>query len=259
MKQFLSIMFLVILASSCKTKQVATSSVKEPANAMTSKKIIENYDNNKIDFSTLSINADVSYADAKQTQNVSADIKIKKDEKILISIRFFGITMAKAFITPTSVSYYEKIKGTYFEGDFSFLSQFLGTDLNFYKLQNLLIGKAIDDLKKGKYKELLENQTYRLDDFSDTTTQKLFFIASESYLMQKQEIAQPAAQRKIEVTYPNNFSSFAAGMLPKTIKINANQQKGNTEIELEYNKITFNEELSFPYSVPDGYKKIIIK
>jgi hypothetical protein len=34
-----------------------------------------------------------------------------------------------------SVSYYEKIKGTYFEGDFSALSQWLGTDLDYSKIK----------------------------------------------------------------------------------------------------------------------------
>jgi hypothetical protein len=47
--------------------------------------------------------------------------------------------MAKASITPTSVSYY----GTYFEGDFSALSQWLGTDLDYNKIQNMLLGEAL--------------------------------------------------------------------------------------------------------------------
>jgi hypothetical protein len=56
--------------------------------------------------------------------------------------------MAKASITPTSVSYYEKIKGTYFEGDFSALSQWLGTE-DYNKIQNMLLGEPLDDLSKG--------------------------------------------------------------------------------------------------------------
>jgi hypothetical protein len=31
------------------------------------------------------------------------------------------------------------------------------------------------------------------------------------------------------------------------------------EINFEYNSVSFNEELSFPYSVPNGYKRILIK
>ncbi|MGL4384958.1 MAG: DUF4292 domain-containing protein [Flavobacterium sp.] len=37
------------------------------------------------------------------------------------------------------------------------------------------------------------------------------------------------------------------------------QPKGKTEIKLNYNNITVNEVLSFPYSVPSGYKRILIK
>jgi hypothetical protein len=66
---------------------------------MKAAKIIGNHYNNKSNFSTLYIRANAKYADDKQTQNVTAEIKIKKDEQILVSIRFLGITMAKALIT----------------------------------------------------------------------------------------------------------------------------------------------------------------
>jgi hypothetical protein len=43
------------------------------------------------------------------------------------------------------------------------------------------------------------------------------------------------------------------------VLINALQAKGKTEISFNYNAVSFNEELSFPYSVPNGYKRILIK
>jgi hypothetical protein len=79
-----------------------------PVTYLKSSKIIANHYNNKSDFSTLYIKADAKYSDDRSSQNVTAEIRIKKDEQILVSIRFLGITMAKASITPTSVSYYEK-------------------------------------------------------------------------------------------------------------------------------------------------------
>ena len=119
MKRFLAIIMLVFLIS-CKSKSVTvpTNNSTLPPTALKTKTIIESYNSNKIDFSTLYIKSNVQYADDKQSQNVTAEIKIKKDEQILVSVRFLGITMAKASITPTSVSYYEKIGGKYFEGDF---------------------------------------------------------------------------------------------------------------------------------------------
>jgi hypothetical protein len=47
--------------------------------------------------------------------------------------------------------------------------------------------------------------------------------------------------------------------MPTNVTIKTFQPKGKSEINLEYNTITFNEELSFPYSVPNGYNRIIIK
>jgi hypothetical protein len=41
-----------------------------------------------------------------------------------------------------------KNKRNLFEGDFSALSQWLGTDLDYNKIQNLLVGEALDDLRR---------------------------------------------------------------------------------------------------------------
>ena len=260
-KKFSILVLLTVFMVSCKSKAIAIAAGNEPvaaAEKMSAKKIIENHYNNKNEFSTLYIKSSARYADDKQTQNVTAEIKIKKDEQILVSIRFLGITMAKALITPKTVSYYEKINGKYFEGDFSSLSQWLGTDLDYNKIQNMLLGQAIDDLTKGKYLETLLEQTYRLDDTSNKNTKKSFFLDADKFLVQKQEITQTAEERMIKVAYADN-KVYNQATLPTSVLINTFQKKGNTEINLEYNSVTFNEELSFPYSVPNGYKRIIIK
>jgi opacity protein-like surface antigen len=261
MKKIAIVVVLALFMVSCKSKAIAVVASNAPtteASNMTSKKIIENYYNNKNQFSTLYIKSSARYADNKQTQNVTAEIRIKKDEQILVSIRFLGITMAKALITPKSVNYYEKINGSYFEGDFSSLSQWLGTDLDYNKIQNMLLGQAIDDLTKGKYLESLLEQTYRLDDTSNANTKKSFFLDADKFLVQKQEITQTAEERMIKVAYADN-KVYNEATLPTSVLINTFQKKGNTEINLDYNTVTFNEELSFPYSVPNGYKRIIIK
>ncbi len=167
---FLGIIFFLI---SCKSKKVLVDVATK--NGISSEEIIKNYSNNKLDFSTLYIKANAQYKDKNQSQNVSAEIKIKRDEKILISIRFLGITMAKALITPESVQYYEKINGKYFEGNYEMLSQWLGTDLDFKKVQNMLLGQTIDSLQHTKYKESQIDKLYKLEDITDAKTQKIFF------------------------------------------------------------------------------------
>lgn len=256
MKKIFALLAILALVS-CKSKAVVTEATI-PVDHLAAKKIIASHYDNKSDFSTLYIKANARYSDDKQSQNVTAEIRIKKDEQILISIRFLGITMAKASITPTSVSYYEKIKGSYFEGDFSTLSKWLGTDLDYSKIQNMLLGEALDDLKKGKYTESLVEQLYRLDDLSNGNTKKTFYINSNDFSVNKQEITQTAEGRMIQVAY-SDIKEYKEALMPTNVLINAYQAKGKTEINLDYNTISFNEELSFPYSVPNGYNRIIIK
>jgi len=261
MKKIAFVIVVVFISSltfvSCKSKAAVVDVVKPEIHPKSST-VIENYNNNKTNFSTLYIKSNAQFADDKQTQNVTAEIKIKKYEQILISIRFLGITMAKALITPTSVNYYEKINGSYFEGDFSALSQWLGTDLDFIKIQNMLLGRAFDELKNGKFTESLADQTYTLADLSSTSTKKTFYLDADTFFIKKQEIEQTAEGRKIQVTYANQVD-YKETKLPLSVIITTFQKNSKSEINLEYTTVTFNEELSFPYSVPNGYKRILIK
>ncbi|KIO51159.1 DUF4292 domain-containing protein [Flavobacterium hibernum] len=261
MKKYIVVVLLSIFVVSCKSKAVAVQNSNKEVKEISpkeEKKIIENHYKNTLDFSTLYIKASARYADEKQSQNVTAEIKIEKDKQILVSVRFLGITMAKALITPTTVSYYEKIKSTYYEGDFTSLSQWLGTELNYSKVQNLLVGEALDDLRDGKYTQTIVENLLRLDDEKSASLKKSFYLDTEKYLVQKEEISQPAQNILLQILYSDN-KVFNQGTLPTTVEINAIQPKGKTNINLNYNNISFNEELSFPYSVPSGYKKVIIK
>jgi hypothetical protein len=248
--------------ASCKSKAVLVApkpvEVVAPKGETqtTPEQIIQQHYGNKSDFSTLYIRANARYKDEKQSQSVSADIKIKKGEKILVSIRFLGITMAKALITPEQVQYYEKINGTYFEGDYQSLSNWLGTDLDYSKIQNLLLGQPIDDLTKDRFVLLLMDKSYRLSK-TDGDTDKAFLFDDTHYLLQQQSVVQSAKERSFEVQYPN-FQEYDTAVLPMNLLINAMQEKGRTEISISYSSVTFNEELTFPYSVPEGYDRIQI-
>lgn len=248
---------LICFASviSCKSKAVISEATA--TKSMSAEKVIDNHYDTKKDFKTAYIKADVSYKDDKQSLNVSADIRIKKNEQILLSIRFFGITMAKALITPKEVKYYEKSGNKYFEGDYTTLSKWLGTDLDFNKVQNMLIGQAFDDLNKGKYDSSIEEGLYKLYDKSNKNTEKSFFFEASQFLIKRQEISQKAKNRRLKVSYPNH-KDYPEAILPAQLIIEALQDNKATKINIEYKSATFNEDLSFPYSVPDGYDRIFI-
>ena len=255
-KWFLATTVLFLLTiTSCKPKGfIAEAKATKP---MKTEKLVYNHYQLDKSFKTAYIKADVQYKDQKESLNLSADIRIQKDEKILISIRFFGITMAKGVITPTEVKYYEKSGSSYFEGDYTTLSKWLGTDLDFAKVQNMIIGEAFDDLEQGKYESSVENGWYKLEDKSSKSTLKTFLFEASMYLIKKQEIQQLKENRTLTVDYPNH-KQYDKISFPTALNIDALNQGKKTQINIEYSSVKFDDELSFPYSVPSGYDRTFI-
>ncbi|EAZ96964.1 hypothetical protein FBBAL38_06055 [Flavobacteria bacterium BAL38] len=253
MKQIISA-FIVILLIGCKPKQTVATAAANENTAV--KKIINGHYQNKHDFSTLNIRANAKYEDEKQSHSMNADIRIKKDEIIWINIKFFGIPMAKALITPTKVSYYEKINNTFFEGNFSLLSNWLGTDLDFQKVQNLFLGKAIDDLTKDQWISEVVDKMFKLSLPSKSDVKKEFYFEGANYLLKKETIIQESKSRNLEIIYPS-YKEETKMYLPNEINIKA-EQKDKVTIDIEYKNTTFNEKLSYPFSIPSGYTAIEI-
>ena len=252
---YLTLLTCLLLIFGCKSKGViAEATATKP---MAAAKVIGNHYELQKDFETLYILANTKYRDDKQSLTLTSDIRIQKDQKILVSIRFFGITMAKALITPTEVKYYEKNGGSYFEGDYTTLSKWLGTDLDFQKVQNMLVGDALDDLSIGKYDTSIESGFYKLALKSDVTTQKNYFFEAAQFLIKKQEIIQESKNRRLTVNYPNH-SKQTGMMLPVALLIEALNDNKKTTIDIEYNTVKVNEGVSFPYSVPSGYDRTVI-
>ena len=252
-------LLLLVLVVSCKARQkvAAPQTVATTVSNETVSNIVSNHYAIKRDFKTAFFKADVDYTDPKQSLGLSADIRIKKDEIILVSVKMLGITMAKAIITPTQVRYYEKMNSKFFEGDYKTLSDWLGTELDFKKVQNMLIGQAMDDLNKGKYSVVTEENSPKLEEVSTGNFAKAFVFDPNSFSLQRQEIRQQSPERKLLVNY-SDYKSYSECVLPMQLIIFALQNNETTSIAISYKNAAFNEEMSFPYSVPSGYERINI-
>ena len=74
-------------------------------------------------------------------------------------------------------------------------------------------------------------------------------------MVKKQEINQPNLQRSLQVTYPE-YRKTDEKFLPLQLLLEAQLESAKTSIDVEYKNVNFNEDLSFPYSVPEGFDRI---
>ncbi|WP_378186004.1 DUF4292 domain-containing protein [Aquimarina sp. W85] len=257
MIRFLSFLCIVlIITSSCKsTAGMDGGTVKR----LKSKKVIDNHYNSTFNFNTLNARVKINYKDDKQSVSPNVTLRMERDKKIWLSAKILGITLAKALITPNRVQYYEKINGTYFDGNFKMLSKWLGTELDYDKVQQLLLGQSLFDLSKDTYEVTVVDQGYQLKPKKELALfNRLFLIAPENFKMKLQLLAQPLEKRSLSVLY-NTYQTVGGQDFPKEIVIKASQDQEQTLIKLDYRSVDYNANVSFPFSIPTGYEEVTVE
>lgn len=254
-KKITYILFLSILFSACKTnKVVADSSVS----AMSSKKVISNHYENDFDKKTINARIKATYRDKDNFQSITIKLRLERDKAIWMSGTLIGVPLAKIMITPNKVSFYEKLGKTYFEGDFKLLSDFLGTEVDFEAIQNLLVGQTILDLKDKKHSAIVDGNSYLVvPKNQEALFDILFWLNPINFKVNKQEVKQVGVQKKLTVVY-ENYQDIDGESFPKNINITAIDKTERTFLDLEYRSVEFDKELSFPFTIPLGYQEITL-
>jgi len=245
----ISLVLLVFLTSlSCKSlKSNSGSGLKEKS----ARVVINRYEDNFADFKTANGTMKAKYEAEGDSQSITISYRIEKDKAIWMSAKLMGLlTVAKVYITPDRFVYYEKINKTYFDGDFSMAEEFLGVDVNFQNLQNLLIGKPMFDLEKKQM--LFDEDTYvflqnikNILAYSASIDGRQFEMKSQSLRNQNNE--------SLVIDY-ERFQVINQKKFPSKIRMTAQNGDEKVRIDLDYRSVSFDEELSFPFSIPNNYE-----
>lgn len=208
------------------------------------------------EFKTLASRVQLVYETDEKLQSITVSLRMEKDKNIWIKASILGITIAKVLITPTSVSYYETIGNTYFEGDFALLGEWIGTPINFQKAQNMLLGQSIFTLNTSEYKAEVFQNKFKIQ----PKQQPQNFIHSlllypENFKIALENLSQPNADRLLSIRY-GDYQEIEGQYFPTTILIDTSEKGSKTKIEINYKKIDVNVDVSFPFEIPHGYEEI---
>jgi len=246
--------FFVFLFVSCKTNRVITGG--ELNTNLSSKAIVKAHYNNQLNFKTLVGKMKIDYSDGDNSKGISVSLRMEKDKAIWISA---PLGIVKAYITPDRVTFYNKLEKNYFDGNFSYLSNLLGTELDFNKVQNVLMGQAIFNLKEEKYTTTIAEKKYQLKPKNAGVLFKtLFQIEPKNFKIAMQQIAQPLKKRLLKIEY-KDYQIVQNSIIPNDIEIEALDSGDKKNIAITYKNIELNKPLRFPYKIPKGFKKIALK
>ena len=249
--KLLYLLSFILLMGSCKSRQNNKST-----RVMSAKKVIKSHYNASFDKQTVTAKIKTHYDDGKTTQNITIKLHIIKDEVIWMNASFLGLSVARVKITPSSVQYYEKLKKTYFDGDFSLISDMLGTEMSFQQIQNLLVGEAIFNLNDEKYKSELNLHAYQLTPKQQSNLFSiLYWVNPTHFKIDKQRVTSDTDKKSLDILY-KEYQEIENTFFPKTINILAKQPKQTIKVDMNFYKVNFNKKSRIPFTIPRGYQSI---
>jgi hypothetical protein len=263
---------LVILLSACKsTRPVIKAPLKEEGPEFLYSKLKEN----ELRFDWLAIKFDARYTEKRNSNDFKGQIRIRKDSLIWISITpALGIELVRMIVTNDSVKFINRFNKEYFMGDYALVSRFLQINIDFDILQSVLLGNDFQFYETNSFRASVDAQVageleYKL---STTGRHKIkkevgaagsdpvillqnIWLNPESFKITRIDVKEYLKDnRKLSGTY-SGFSDLEGQVYPSALQFDVTAEE-SIKIKVDYNKVTLNEPMSFPFSIPENYKRI---
>lgn len=269
MRSVLPIILVALVAlNACKTKPPAIEGAAIPGKS--SAWIQQNMVQNESDFEWFKGKMATRLYAQGENNSFKTSVRIRRDSLIWLSVTFSNFLIAQAVITTDSVKVILKREKKYFEKDIDWINQMYGLELDYYLLQDLLMGNAVGYDESNKYKALEDTMYYVL---STHTNKKLSRVRERSprneedllflrywlypdnfrpYRIQLDDIADTSS---IIVTN-TEFEHHDGFLHPGNIELSGSTPTDSINLQLRLVRASFNEPTSFPYNIGDNYEKL---
>lgn len=270
MTRILAIVVLIGLLSSCRsTKKIQTAIAKKdtvgvvnvPTDVVKNdtfqmiRTVLSKIDSNRIDFRTFSakVNVDYTGSDAKK-YNVNANIRMFKDSAIWVSVNaLLGIEAMRLFITKDSVKLLDKLNKTYTNRSVDYIRDVTSLPLNLYTLQDLIIGNPVF-LDSNVVSYSVNNNQIAILSLGELFKNLLTLDLNDKTLLHsKLDDKDPARNRTADLTYSDYENKKGPWFSTKRRIVVA--EKNRLDVKLDFKQYDFNQDLSFPFSIPKNYDR----
>lgn len=246
----------VLLAfSACKTRKIVVTAppvVKTDTMKLKKSENLALLNGKNIDFNTLSLKGKAQLSLDGNSNNVSVNIRVRKDEKIwIILTAFAGIEVGRAMITPDSLRIINKIQETYLNAPFSYIHRFTSKQVNFKLLQDVFAGNVVGAFMNENADLDLQQGLWQLRGKQGELNYQILFNtllkASET------DLNDVRAARALKVVY-GEYQQVDDYLFPSSMKLNTVTTGNKIELNLSFSKIERNVEVDFPFTVPKRFK-----
>jgi len=219
------------------------------------KDLLSKIHSNVIEYNTFSAKLKVDYeSDTKSPPELTANIRMKKDSIIWISVSAPIIgEVARAVITPDSLRAVNKMDKKVYLRDMKNAQDLLNIPFDFKTLQDMFIGNPVF-LTDSIFQVVKTPAVVSFSCESDIFT-SLFNVFADDYVLQQSKVMDKDTEkgRSCELTY-GEYKTMGGHKFATRRRVFV-EAKGVTKINMDFNKVDFDQPVSFPFTIPAAYSK----
>lgn len=266
MKNFLTILVLIIAVASCRsTRQITTVVAKKdsavvvinPAESDSAKSVratLEKIRQKQITFTTFSSKVKVDYSDDKNKRlDFNAFVRMKKDSAIWISIiAALNIEAFRVMITPDSLVIMDKLNRTIQKKPLSYLQEITKVPFDYRTLEDLIIGNPIY-LDKTIVAYADQGERVSFSTVGEAFKHILTVSKNDlSVLFSKLDDLDVTRSRTANLSYAG-YKMSGTWFFSEIRNISLSE-KTKLDVILDFKQVEFDKPMSFPFSVPKNYR-----
>ncbi|MDR0792095.1 MAG: DUF4292 domain-containing protein [Chitinophagaceae bacterium] len=209
-----------------------------------------------IDYTTFSAKMKLDYQTQDDGKSGTINVRMKKDSVIWISVTgtALNIEVLRVLITTDSITIMDKIKKTVQQASIMHLQEVTELPVSFPDLQDFLVGNAIHitgnilsyKSNNDKLQVSLSGEIFKNLLTIDTINKQIFHS--------KLDDDNSFNHRTCDITY-EDFDRLPANFFPKSRQITVSE-KSRLDINLQVKQYNFDQDLTYPFSIPKKYKWI---
>jgi hypothetical protein len=205
----------------------------------------------QVNFNTFSARATTKLDINGDDNNVTLNIHINKGKMIWVSITaLLGIEVARAVITPDSIKVINKLQGLYIKKPFSFIYQYASRQVNYKTIEALLVGNAMPEVLTERSRITSDLGNVTLAGNLDELIYSL--VLGTNMRVTQFNLSNTDAGQALLV---NNsvFIQVSNRLVPSQIDILSTIQDKKIQANLRYTKVDFDQQLEYPFNIPERY------
>ena len=214
--------------------------------------LVKKLKKNTIHYDWFTARARVKFNSATERVTFAVKMRIRKDSIIWLSFKKLNTEGLRVRIGPSRIEILNRIERQYIAKPISALQSEFNVNLNFYDLQELLIGNPIY-LENNKFESRASAGLYILSKSGKELDLSLF-IQPKSFLLQR--ISGRVNENTIDVEL-NNYKAINKSKIAHRKKIETSTlEAGEISLDMNLYKVILDEPQKTPFRVPPRYQII---